>query len=173
MSYDDYCLLPDDGRQYQGLEVALLMSPAPRPRHQAVAFRLAMLLAEHAEESDLGEIFIAPIDVVLARMTVVQPDVLVISKDRAGIVTERNIQGPPDLCIEVLSPASEQTDRLTKRNVYARYGIQEYWIVDSDRGTIMGLTLQDGNYVLLCEAMSAGADRIRSTIFLALAITAR
>ncbi len=171
MTYDEYCLLPDDGKRYQVLEGELFVSPAPRTQHQRIVGNLYVLLRDHIQTAKLGEIFFSPIDVILAPTTIVQPDVVFVRSDHAGIITELNIQGPPDLCIEVVSPASEQTDRLTKRNVYARYGVQEYWIVDSDRGSVTILSLRNGVYELLCEA--TGSDPLHSDLFPTLTVTAR
>jgi Uma2 family endonuclease len=162
MTYDEYCLLPDDGNRYQVLEGELFVSPAPRPHHQRVLFHLALLLHDYVLEHRLGEIFIAPIDVILEPTTIVQPDIVFIGSDKAEIVTDLNIQGPPDLCIEVVSPTTGLIDRHAKRNIYARFGVREYWIVDPNRQTVNVYTLRDRAYG---EAIEMTGDAlIRSVV---------
>ncbi len=111
MTYDEYCLLPDDGKRYQVIEGELFVSPAPRTTHQRIIVRLMAMLQAHVEAHDLGVVYVAPTDVLLGPTTVVQPDILFIRHENIGIITKLNIQGPPDLCIEVLSPGTESVDR--------------------------------------------------------------
>jgi len=119
MTYDEYCLRPDDGKRYQVIEGELFVSPAPRTTHQDILLGLAALLRTHVKAHDLGKVYIAPTDVLLGPTTVVQPDILFIRRENMGIITELNIQGPPDLCIEVLSHNTGLHDRYTKKAVYA------------------------------------------------------
>ena len=97
-------------------------------------------------ENDLGEVFIAPCDVVLSETDVVQPDLLFVSKERSHIINEDNIRGAPDLVIEILSPSTAQRDRTLKRTLYALHGVPEYWQADTDAKIAMVLTLDDGEY---------------------------
>ena len=85
---------------------------------------------------DLGKILIAPLDVVLSDEDVLQPDILFVSRGRLGIITDRNVQGAPDLVVEVLSPGTADRDRTLKRARYLRFGVREYWIVDPQSRTI-------------------------------------
>ncbi len=87
----------------------------------------------------LGEIFYAPVDVVLGEddaREVVQPDLLFISYERCDIITEQEIRGAPDLAVEILSRGTEGRDRKYKKALYGRYGVKEYWIVDPEAETI-------------------------------------
>ena len=77
-----------------------------------------------------------PWDVVLSDYDVVQPDILFISNERADIITEANIQGAPDLVVEILSPSTGAYDRGYKQVLYGRHGVREYWIVDPDAETV-------------------------------------
>src|SRR3989442_15635563 len=98
LTYDDYAALPDDGRRYELYEGELIeMSPSPRPRHQAVIGNLHVLMAEHIRGRGLGEVYLAPIDVILSRITVLQPALVYIERGRLGIVTERAFEGGPTL----------------------------------------------------------------------------
>ena len=84
----------------------------------------------------MGEVYVAPFDVVLSDTDVVQPDVLFVSKRRSDIITPDNIRGAPDLVVEILSPATAERDRTIKLDLYAQHGVQEYWIVDPDAKSI-------------------------------------
>ena len=145
-TYADYCRTSDDER-YELLDGELVMSPSPNRAHQTIFLGLGALLHAFVAEHGRGEIYIAPFDVVLSDTNVVQPDLLFIANHRAHIVTEDNVQGPPDLVIEILSPSTAERDRTFKRALYARYGVREYWLVDPDTRTVTVLLLDDGAFV--------------------------
>lgn len=135
-TYDDYLTLPDDLNIYEIIEGELFMTPAPTTKHQKVSRNLFRLLDRHLTEHPDGEAFYSPIDVVLSRHTVVQPDIIFISKDNLSIITEKNIKGTPDLVIEILSPTTGQKDRIVKMNTYAKHGIRNIWLIDPDNRTL-------------------------------------
>jgi Putative restriction endonuclease len=93
LTYDDYCELPNDRNRYEILDGELSVTPAPRTKHQSISGHLYRILANHIVANQLGDIYAAPTDVILAPTTVVQPDLIVIGNDRRGIVTERAIEG--------------------------------------------------------------------------------
>lgn len=130
LTYADYEKIPPDRQRHEILDGAECMTPAPDPDHQECVLRIARSLADHADARRLGRVFVAPTDVVLSAHDIVQPDVFFISEQRAGIVGRRNVQGAPDLVVEVLSPSSAAQDRGAKRALYERAGVREYWIVD-------------------------------------------
>jgi len=137
-SYDDYQTLPE-GARYELLEGDLIMSPAPTTLHQRILLNLAFFFASHCRQTNLGEIFFSPIDVVFGsgdEREVVQPDLIFIASTRQQIITPKEIQGAPDLIVEILSPATAERDRIYKRHLYGRYGVREYWIVDPDDKTV-------------------------------------
>src|SRR3990172_12492877 len=121
LTYDDYRDLPNDRNRYEVLDGELSVTPAPSKRNQRISVRLYLTLAHHVLANQLGDIYAAPTDLILTPTTVVQPDLIFVGNDRLHIVTERAIEGPPTLLIEILSPATHQTDRLTKAQLYARY----------------------------------------------------
>lgn len=139
-TYQDYKNAPDDKR-YELLEGDLVLAPSPSESHQRVAIALASRLLRFVTDAQLGRVYAAPFDVVLSDTDVVQPDVLFISQQRAQIITEDNVQGAPDLVIEILSPGSADRDRTFKRALYARHGVREYWLVDTDAEKVEVLTL--------------------------------
>jgi Uma2 family endonuclease len=130
LTYEDYCRLPSDGKRYEIIDGELFVTPSPFRPHQRVVTRLTRYLSTFVEENELGEVFVAPFDVVFSRFDVVEPDLLYVSKGRLSVLTEKNVQGAPDLVVEVLSPSTAETDRTIKLKLYARYGVQEHWIID-------------------------------------------
>jgi Uma2 family endonuclease len=130
LNYDDLCLLPNDGKRREIIEGELSVTPAPRILHQVVVTQLAAALVTYAKRHGLGQVFVTPVDIVFSDFDVVAPDIVYISKARASVVTEKNVQGAPDLAVEVLSETTEKIDRTTKLKLYGRFGVQEYWIVD-------------------------------------------
>jgi Uma2 family endonuclease len=139
LTYEDYTSFPDDGIRRELIDGEVHVTPSPVTRHQRIALRLARQLADHVDQHQAGEVFIAPFDVLLSEHDVVQPDIVFVATPHAGIVTEANLQGAPTLVVEVVS--DPRTDRVRKRDLYARHGVPEYWIVDpdADRVEVYGL----------------------------------
>ena len=135
LTYEDYRKTPDDER-YELLDGELVMTPAPRESHQRISGRLNMLLLQVADRTGAGRVYAAPFDVVLSDTDVVQPDLLFISNEREHTITEENVQGAPDLVVEILSPSTADRDLTIKRDLYARHGVREYWIVDTEAKTV-------------------------------------
>jgi len=154
LTYDDYRLLPNDRNRYEVIDGELSVTPAPRPKHQRTSSHLHVILANHILARHLGDIYAAPTDLILTPTTVVQPDLIFVGNDRRHIVTERAIEGPPTLLIEILSPATHQTDRLTKAQLYARYQVPHYWLVDPDQRTLEAYELARDHYNLVASAQN-------------------
>jgi len=106
------------------------MAPAPNLYHQDIAGKFYNLISNFLAKAPLGRVFIAPCDVYLSEHDVVQPDVLFVASSNLGILQEDGVHGAPDLVIEVLSPATAQLDKKSKRRIYARAGVKELWLVD-------------------------------------------
>jgi Uma2 family endonuclease len=155
MTYAQYCLLPEDGKQYEVIDGELFMTPAPKPKHQEIVLRIAEELSRFVREKNLGKVFISPIDVLLEQHTFLQPDVLFIRKERLEIVKEEAIEGPPDLVVEVLSPSTFYKDLRKKMTAYAQFGVQEYWIVDPETQTVEVYARRD-NKLQLSQKFSSG-----------------
>jgi Uma2 family endonuclease len=76
---------------------------------------------------------VAPLDVVFSGFDVVEPDLLYLSRDRArDVLTPANLQGAPELVIEIGSPGTRQRDETIKRHLYERSGVSQYWVIDPD-----------------------------------------
>jgi Uma2 family endonuclease len=129
-TYQDYLELPDDGKRYEIIEGELIMSPAPYTIHQEVMLNIAVELVNFVRKTKIGKIYIAPTDVVISDINVVQPDILFITNKKLQIITAKNIKGVPDLIIEIISPATGYYDLRGKKDIYEKFGVQEYWIVD-------------------------------------------
>jgi len=144
-SYADYVSWPDDERWELIDGVAYDMSPAPSVTHQKITGKFYILLSTHPEKKAECFVGIAPTDVVLSKHDVVQPDVFVVCDEKK--ITEANIQGAPDVVIEVLSPATALKDRREKKTLYERYGVKEYVLVDPVGQYVERLLLaDDGSY---------------------------
>jgi Uma2 family endonuclease len=142
-TYEDYLLFPEDGNRHELIEGERYMSPSPITRHQKI---LINILKCYLKRTISGHIFCAPMDVVLSETNVVQPDLLWISSTRAFIITEKNIQGAPDLIIEILSDSTRKIDKITKRKLYEQFGVLEYWIIDPVLETVRTYRMTDGRY---------------------------
>lgn len=161
-TYDDYLLFPDDGRRHELIEGDRYMTPSPSERHQRIAMNLSGTLWQHLATRPIGRAYAAPFDVVLSTTDVVQPDLLFVSSIKASIVTDRNVQGPPDLIVEILSETTRKMDEIIKRKLYERFGIQEYWIIDPELETIKVYRMTAQGYRRIAE-LSREADDALST----------
>lgn len=137
----DLALMPDDGHRYELVDGVLIVSPAPRWQHQRALRRLTVLL-DAACPPDL-ELLTAPVDVVLADDTVLQPDLLIAPVDQFG---ERDLPGAPLLAVEVLSPSTARIDLTLKKARYEAAGCVSYWVVDIDEPSLTAWELRDGAY---------------------------
>ena len=136
MNYDQLCLLPEDGNQYELFDGELVMTPSPRAHHQEIVTKLSALLSQHVQRSSLGKVYVAPLDTIMDEHNVVQPDILFVSRERVAEVVKEWIEGAPDLVVEVLSPSTFHKDLRRKMRVYSQFGVQEYWIVDPEEETL-------------------------------------
>ncbi|PYQ28323.1 MAG: hypothetical protein DMF56_16050 [Acidobacteria bacterium] len=130
LTYEDYLNFPDDGNRYEIIDGELYLNPSPNMKHQLVLMNILRALDRYVRKNRCGEIFFAPFDVVLSKHNVVQPDVLYISNERMEIITAANVQGAPDMAIEVLSDGTRKKDETKKRRAYERFGVSEYWMID-------------------------------------------
>jgi Uma2 family endonuclease len=156
LTYRDYEALPNDGRRYEIHDGELSVTPAPAPKHQIISLNLVRALIQHVPSVAPGQLLYAPLDVILADSTIVQPDVVYLAPDRLHLISRRGIEGPPTLAVEILSPSTRTIDRVTKHRLYARYRVPNLWLIDPDTRVIEAFTLETAQYVLTSRA--AGAD---------------
>jgi Uma2 family endonuclease len=157
VSYADLERAPEDGRRYELYDGEVFVVPAPIPRHQVVQQLIAEAL--HRYVSTHGGFSVdSPIDIVFSDYDVLQPDVVLFTAARANLVDlDRAIRDAPDLCVEILSPSTEATDRGRKMQMFARYAVPEYWIVDPSARTIEVYALAESGYALIQRAASGDA----------------
>jgi Uma2 family endonuclease len=161
LSYEDYLRMPDDGLRREILGGDLYVTPAPTPKHQRTVVNLLRAIDDHVTKRGLGKVFVSPIDVVLSDLDVVQPDIVLVAKDRMNIVTENAIQGFPDLLVEVSSPSTLDVDTGRKMETYARFGVPEYWVADPKSQAVYIYALEEGAYKLHDHSERAGTVRSR------------
>jgi Uma2 family endonuclease len=133
LTYDDFVLFPDDGKRHELIDGEHYVTPSPNLKHQKISGNLHLLIASWLEHNAIGQIFYAPFDVVFSRFDVVEPDLLYMSNERAAeVLTTANVQGAPELVIEIGSPGTRRRDETIKRQLYERSGVSEYWFVDPE-----------------------------------------
>jgi len=178
-TYEDLLNFPDDGKRHELIGGEHYVTPSPGSGHQIIAGNLHFLLRLYLRERPLGVVMLAPFDVVLTEIDVVEPDLLYFTGARyPEVVTSRCAQGPPDLAVEILSPGTRRTDELTKRKLYEARGVGEYWVVDPELETIKvyrlaGTVAVPGEleavgrpqYVRAAELSLENADALTSPLF--------
>src|SRR5262245_30397396 len=130
LTVHDYRELPEGPPYYQLIEGDLYMAPSPDRFHQDILGNLHFILRSHLEKRPSGSVHLAPSDVQLTDLNIYQPDLYYVSNTRRAILTDRGARGAPDLIVEILSPKTAKLDRGVKREIYARSGVEEMWIVD-------------------------------------------
>jgi Uma2 family endonuclease len=129
LTVEDYRATPE-GSRYQLVEGDLLRVPSVNVFHQIIVGNLSLIFGRFVDRQPVGQFYFGPLDVYLSEHNVLQPDLLFVASANLGILAEDGVHGAPDLVIEVLSPATAQLDKKTKRRVYARAGVKEMWLVD-------------------------------------------
>lgn len=149
-TYDDYAALPSEpGYTVQLIDGIFVKEPAPIVHHQRVSRRLQRILEDYFwEHNPKGELFNAPIDLVLSDHSTVQPDLVFIGNARQ-LTNPKYLNVIPELVVEILSPSSKRTDTVRKLDLYCRHGISHYWIVDPEDGIIQAFKLKDDAYTVI------------------------
>jgi len=161
-TYDDLAAMPEDNVIREILDGELFVSPSPFVRHQRIVGRLVFAIGNYLEKHRIGEVFAAPLDTVFSIDNVCDPDVLFVSHKRSSIVTKKHIQGSPDFVIEVLSEFNRKNDEVRKLEIYQRFDVTEYWIVDPDANTIR-VFRRDGRALPLVSELAASAGDVATT----------
>lgn len=127
----DYEALPEDGKRWEFIEgEVFLMAPAPKRRHQRISANIEYMIQSYLENHPIGECYHAPFDVFMSDTSIVQPDIILVRRENADRFSDAGLEGAPDLIVEILSDSTEEIDRGPKRILYAKHGVEEYWIVD-------------------------------------------
>ena len=171
LTYRDFLRFPDDGLRHELIGGVHYVTPSPAVVHQRLVGRLYLALSAALSESGLGEVFLAPLDVVMSKHDVVEPDVLVVLDEQRDMVSKAHVRGAPAIVIEVLSPGTRRRDDGVKRQLYERTGVREYWMVDPDRARVV-VCRRDANGSFAIRETFTHADTapLRSALVPALAI---
>ncbi len=161
LTYDDFVHFPDDGKRHELIDGGHYVTPSPNRKHQAIVGNLHGPIWAYLRQNPVGRIFGAPFDVVFSNIDVVEPDLLYVSNSGpAGRLTARNVQGAPDLVVEVGSPGTRRRDETLKLRLYERCGVLEYWVVDTDLDAIKVYRLREGRFVRALELTLEAGDAL-------------
>ncbi|MGH8898763.1 MAG: Uma2 family endonuclease [Egibacteraceae bacterium] len=144
-TYDDLATFPNDGLRRELIGGELIVSPAPRTRHQTIVVELVIELGLYAR-AHRGTVFTAPTDVYFTHEDVVEPDVLFVRPEHEDRIEEKFVRSAPDVVVEVSSPSTRRLELVRKRDLYERHGVPEYWYVDLDADSVLVYRLVDGRY---------------------------
>jgi Uma2 family endonuclease len=136
MTYEDLLLLPEDGLRHEIIDGEHYVNASPVTKHQRVSYNLIVEIGIYLRQHPVGRLYHAPLDIVFSPYDVVEPDLLFITNERREIITTKNIQGSPDLLVEILSESNRKYDEVTKRALYERTEVGEYWIIDPVHDTV-------------------------------------
>jgi len=152
----DYSLL-EEGAPFQLIHNDLVMSPSPSLSHQLILGEFYDILKAYIKQHDpKGLTVLSPIDVYLDEGNIYQPDLAYISSEKKELIVKERIEGAPDLIIEILSPSNAYYDLRQKKDVYEKYGVKEYIIVDPLQENAELHTLDNGVYILKQKAAKTG-----------------
>ena len=133
LTYDDFVQFPDDGMRHELIDGEHFVTPSPNPRHQRILGSLYLEIGNHLKAHPIGEVFFAPLDVVMSNVDVVEPDLLYMSRERAAeVLVPEHVRGVPELVVEIASKSTRKRDATIKRALYERAGVSEYWVVDPE-----------------------------------------
>jgi Uma2 family endonuclease len=145
LTYEDLQAFPEDNLRRELIDGELIVTAAPSWRHQRVVAKLVHRLLSHCEVHG-GEVLPAPFDVYFSDINVVEPDVLYVRPENVERLEQRYLRSAPDLAVEVSSPTTRRVDLTGKRDLYERFGVQEYWFVDLDVDRVEVYRLEGERY---------------------------
>jgi Uma2 family endonuclease len=167
-TYDDLALLPEDGLRHEIIDGVLYVNASAITKYQMPLYRLVLAISKYLEEHPLVHLFFAPLD-ILSQYDIVDRDLMFISNKRHEIVLLNNIQGAPDLVIEILTESDNGHDEVAKCSVYEQMSVSEYWIVDPTRHVVCVFRRNTaGRYERAAKLSSR--DTLTSSLFPAFAI---
>lgn len=130
LTYEDLLLLPDDGQRHEMIGGEHYGTPSPGTVHQRFLRRLSSVLDIFVTGHRLGEILFAPFDVLLSSADVVEPDLLFVGNRRRSRLTDKNIEGAPDLVVDVISESTRRIDKKIKLRLYESSDVVECRLAD-------------------------------------------
>lgn len=168
MTYPEYRAMEfedTDNFQYELLNGEIVKKASPTVQHQRISMRLIATFLRYISDHPVGEIFHAPLDVVLNDFNSPQPDVIFIRNERRNIIDEHEqvIMGTPDLLVEIISTGSIKRDRIEKKDLYEQFGVAEFWIVDPNNRSVEVYQLTENRYKVFAFAAESG--KVQSSVF--------
>ncbi len=173
LTYEDFLLFPDDGKRHEIIDGEHFVTPSPVTKHQRISMNLSRILASFLAEHPLGEVFAAPLDVVLSETDIVEPDLLFVSRERSQILTDKHLRGAPDLVIEIGSEGTRRTDEVIKRKLYEKYGVREYWVVVPTLETVKVYRLGAAGFERAAELSLESGDTLTTPLLPGLQLSLR
>ncbi len=173
LTNDDFLLFPEDGKRHELIDGVHYVTASPGLGHQELLGRLHLAIGNFlVGRRHLGRVFLSPADVVLSYHDVVVPDLLFVAGDQQNILTEANVQGPPALVVEILSPSTRRRDEGIKRKLFEEKGIREYWIVDPKGLRVTVFRRGDnGQFPRLVELSTGQASYLETPLLPGLALS--
>jgi Uma2 family endonuclease len=165
LTYDDFVHFPDDGQRHELIDGEHYVTPSPNTTHQRVVGTLHWLIRSYLETHPIGQIFLAPYDVVFSQFDVVEPDLLYLSNERAAqVLTPLHAKGVPELVIEIGSQGTRKRDETIKRRLYERAGVSEYWIVDPTTEAVRLYAREGDRFAQPVELSRAAGDVVTTPL---------
>jgi len=164
LTYDDFVLFPDDGKRHELIDGEHYVTPSPARKHQSIAWNLNRMIGVYLELHPIGRAFQAPFDVIFSRFDVVEPDLLFISAARLDVLTDANVQGAPNLVVEIGSPGTRKRDETIKKRLYEREGVEEYWVIDPELDVVNVYRRVKGRYERSSELTLEHGDTLTSPL---------
>jgi len=165
LTYDDFVHFPDDGKRHELIDGEHYVTPSPDIRHQGILGNLYLLIANWLEEHPIGRVYVAPLDVVLSSLDVVEPDLLYLSNERAAqVITPLHVRGVPELVVEIASKGTRKRDETIKRRLYDRAGASEYWVVDPAINVVRVFKREGDRFGRPQELSREASDLITTTL---------
>ena len=163
LTYEEYLKTPEIKARYDIVDGVMTIAPTPTVAHQRILGQLLFQLHDFASERQLGEVLFAPVDVIISRepLRTRQPDLLFVSNERASILGDQ-VEGPPDLVVEILSPSNTRSDLEAKLSDYATLGVSECWLVSPEARSVEVLGLTEGAWSRL--GISGLGEQVRSQV---------
>jgi Uma2 family endonuclease len=171
LTYDDFLLFPDDGKRHELIDGEHYVTPPPNPRHQRILGELHLAIGVYLKAHAIGDVFFAPLDVVLSEYDVVEPDLLYMSRERASqVLVPEHVRGVPELVVEVASRSTRKRDETIKRALYERSGVSEYWVVDPEIDVVRVYRKGEDRFERPVELRRDAGDTLKTSLLPGLAI---
>jgi Uma2 family endonuclease len=156
-----YQMLPE-GTLAELIDGRIYMTPPPNLEHQDISMAISGEIYVALRKKKLvGKVYTSPVGVFLDEVeNAIQPDIVFVSTKNKALLRKDAIHGSPDFMLEILSPSNKNHDRKTKKNLYERFGIKEYWIVDPDLREAVGYKIVKGTY----HEFFRGVGKIQSKV---------